>query len=121
MVGSKARSASTTHCWNRSKAARSPGVACLTISFMESECLSAGSIGGILRAMRAFISIAFLTLVYLAANPPAAANAAESASPVGVWKTFDDKQGKARAICRLYEPNGNLFGPAKHSFTPATL
>src|SRR5260221_9139805 len=48
---------------------------------------SAGWIGGILRGMRAFISIAILSLVYLAANPPAAADAAQSASPLGVWKT----------------------------------
>src|ERR1700681_2893161 len=81
---------------------------------------SAGLIGGILRDMRAFISIAFLSLVYLAANPSAAANAAESASPVGVWKTFDDKTGKARAIVRIYEQDGKLFGRIEQSFTPGS-
>jgi uncharacterized protein (DUF2147 family) len=70
--------------------------------------------------MRAFISIALLSLVYLAANPPAAANAAESASPVGAWRTFDDKTGKARAIVRIYEQDGKLFGRIEQSFTPGS-
>jgi uncharacterized protein (DUF2147 family) len=68
--------------------------------------------------MRAFISIAILSLVCLAANPPAAAAAAESASPVGLWKTFDDKTGKPRAIVRIYEQGGKLFGRIEQSFTP---
>jgi uncharacterized protein (DUF2147 family) len=70
--------------------------------------------------MRAFISIAFLTLAYLVANQPEASNAAESASPVGVWKTFDDKTGKARAIVRIYEQDGKLFGRIEQSFTPGS-
>jgi len=68
--------------------------------------------------MRALISIAILSLVYLAANPPAAADAAQAASPLGVWKTFDDKTGKARAIVRIYEQDGKLFGRIEQSFTP---
>jgi len=89
---------------------------------MESACLPPG--GGILRAMRAFIGIACLSLVYLAvsphaiASPPPTAAAAAGISPVGVWKTFDDKTGKARAIVRIYEQDGMLFGRIEQSFTP---
>ena len=73
--------------------------------------------------MRAFIGIAFLSLilpglVFLSTNPAAAAATAESISPVGVWKTFDDKTGKARAIVRIYEQDGKLFGRIEQSFTP---
>jgi uncharacterized protein (DUF2147 family) len=68
--------------------------------------------------MRTFISIACLSLVYLAAYPPAAAYAAESVSPVGLWKTFDDKTREARAIVRIYEQDGKLFGRIEQSFTP---
>jgi uncharacterized protein (DUF2147 family) len=76
------------------------------------------SIGAILRGMRVFITIASLSLVYLAAYPPTAAYALESTSPVGIWKTFDDKTGKPRAIVRIYEQDGRLFGRIEQSFTP---
>jgi uncharacterized protein (DUF2147 family) len=68
--------------------------------------------------MRAFISIACLSVVFLIAYPPAAAHAAEPASPVGLWKTFDDKTAKAKAIVRIYEQDGKLFGRIEQSFTP---
>ena len=38
---------------------------------------------------------------------------------MGVWKTFDDKTGKARAIVRIYEQDGRLFGKIERSMTPA--
>jgi len=68
--------------------------------------------------MRTFISIACLSLIYFAANPLLAADAAASASPVGLWKTFDDKTGNARALVRIYEQDGKLFGRIEQSFTP---
>jgi uncharacterized protein (DUF2147 family) len=39
-------------------------------------------------------------------------------SPIGVWKTFDDKTGKARGIVRIYPQDGKLFGRIEQSFTP---
>ncbi len=36
--------------------------------------------------------------------------AAESDSPVGKWKTFDDKTGRAKSIVRIREENGELTG-----------
>jgi uncharacterized protein (DUF2147 family) len=44
--------------------------------------------------------------------------AAESSSPVGEWKTFDDKTGKARAIVHIYEQDGKLFGKIERSLVP---
>jgi uncharacterized protein (DUF2147 family) len=39
-------------------------------------------------------------------------------SPVGAWQTFDDKTGQARAIVRIYEQDGQLFGKIERSLTP---
>ncbi len=44
--------------------------------------------------------------------------AADSASPVGVWRTFDDKTGAARGLVRIYQQDGKLFGRLEQSFTP---
>src|SRR2546423_15446221 len=67
--------------------------------------------------MRAFISITGLILVCLCAYHAPAAVAADSTSPVGLWKTFDDKTGMARAMVRIYEQDGKLFGRIEQSFT----
>jgi uncharacterized protein (DUF2147 family) len=53
-----------------------------------------------------------------AAADPGAAVAAASDSPIGLWKTVDDKTGKPRAIVRIYEQDGRLFGKIESSFTP---
>jgi uncharacterized protein (DUF2147 family) len=68
--------------------------------------------------MYAHIRFAILSLVLLAAAPPMAAFGSDSTSPVGVWKTFDDKSGNARAIVRIYEQDGKLFGRIEQSFVP---
>lgn len=34
----------------------------------------------------------------------------EGASPVGLWRTIDDATGKPRALVRIYEQDGRLFG-----------
>ncbi len=31
-------------------------------------------------------------------------------SPVGYWKTIDDKTGKPKAVVEIYEENGKLYG-----------
>ena len=31
------------------------------------------------------------------------------ASPVGVWKTIDDKSGKAKSYVEIYKKDGKLF------------
>lgn len=40
-------------------------------------------------------------------------------SPVGLWKTVDDKTHKPRGLVRLYEQNGAFFGKIEASFDPA--
>lgn len=64
-------------------------------------------------------SLAMLLIAALHVAPvPAAEAAAGSSSPIGLWKTFDDKTGNARAIVRIYEQAGKLFGRIERSFTP---
>ncbi len=62
--------------------------------------------------------VAYSADYYFYAPPAAGEHAAESSSPLGVWKTFDDKTGNARAIVRIYEKEGQLFGKIEQSFTP---
>jgi uncharacterized protein (DUF2147 family) len=60
-----------------------------------------------------------LALAALPSPPAAAAETAAAAdSPIGLWKTVDDKTGAARAIVRIYEQDGRLFGKIEGSFTP---
>jgi uncharacterized protein (DUF2147 family) len=47
-----------------------------------------------------------------------AAHAAGSQSPLGLWKTFDDKTGMERALVRIYLQDGKYFGRIEQSFTP---
>jgi uncharacterized protein (DUF2147 family) len=76
--------------------------------------------------MRSTIRLASLTvsigLLFAALVPPptAAADgaAADAGSPIGLWKTIDDKTGAARAIVRIYEQDGRLFGKIERSFKP---
>lgn len=41
-----------------------------------------------------------------------------ASSPVGLWKTYDDKTGEARALVRIYGRDGRLFGRIEKTFTP---
>jgi uncharacterized protein (DUF2147 family) len=69
--------------------------------------------------MYAHTRIAILSVVLLAAIPMGAFGS-EPTSPIGAWKTFDDKTGNARAIVRIYEQDGKLFGRIEQSFTPGS-
>ncbi len=68
--------------------------------------------------MKASIRIALLCFPLFAAVQPGALHAADSSSPIGRWKTFDDKTGQARGIVRIYEQDGKFFGQLEQSFTP---
>lgn len=46
---------------------------------------------------------------------------AQQLTPVGDWKTVDDKTGKPRAIVRIYENNGELFGRIEKILDPARV
>jgi len=41
-------------------------------------------------------------------------------TPVGAWRTVDDKTGKPRSIVRIYEENGRIFGRVEASLNPQT-
>ncbi len=68
--------------------------------------------------MSRFLLKASLALAWVAALQGALVSAADLGSPLGLWKTFDDKTGSARAIVRIYEQDGKLFGRIESSFAP---
>ena len=60
-----------------------------------------------------------LAALVLALLPLASAQAAtDPNSPVGLWKTIDDKTGNAKALVRIYEEGGKLFGKVVSTLAP---
>jgi uncharacterized protein (DUF2147 family) len=43
---------------------------------------------------------------------------ASEPTPTGLWRTIDDKTGKARGSVRVYESNGEIFGRIESSVDP---
>jgi uncharacterized protein (DUF2147 family) len=43
----------------------------------------------------------------------------QAETPVGLWKTVDDRTGKPRGIVRIYEESGKYFGKVEGSLDPA--
>jgi uncharacterized protein (DUF2147 family) len=70
--------------------------------------------------MKAFNFPAVLVLfsLALAALPNISSHAADLQSPIGLWKTFDDKTGMPRAMVRIYVQDGKYFGRIEQSLTP---
>jgi len=69
--------------------------------------------------MKAIVRPVTLLLLFALASAPALlAYAAGAPSPLGLWKTFDDKTGKPRALVRIYLQDGKYFGKIEQSFTP---
>ncbi|MEP6883662.1 MAG: DUF2147 domain-containing protein [Gammaproteobacteria bacterium] len=67
----------------------------------------------------AFRFLAALLLGFaLLAGLPASGYAAGSQSPLGLWKTFDDKTGMPRALVRIYLQDEKYFGRIEQTFTP---
>jgi uncharacterized protein (DUF2147 family) len=62
--------------------------------------------------------VTLLLLFALGTAPAFMAYAAGAPSPLGLWKTFDDKTGKPRALVRIYMQDGKYFGKIEQSFTP---
>jgi uncharacterized protein (DUF2147 family) len=46
---------------------------------------------------------------------------ASETSPVGFWRTVDDKTHKPRGIVRIYEENNQFFGKIETSFDPEEM
>jgi uncharacterized protein (DUF2147 family) len=59
---------------------------------------------------------ALWSLVLLYAIASTASRPDDSMSPIGLWKTFDDATGRARALVRIYEQDGKLFGRIEKAF-----
>jgi uncharacterized protein (DUF2147 family) len=70
--------------------------------------------------MKASVLIATLALFtfMLAGVPAATSPAADAQSPLGLWKTVDDKTGMPRAMVRIYLQDGKYFGRIEQSFAP---
>jgi uncharacterized protein (DUF2147 family) len=66
----------------------------------------------ILRVLPALLACALLDA------PAVTTHAAGSQSPIGLWKTFDDKTGKPGSLVRIYPQDGKYFGRIEQSFTP---
>jgi uncharacterized protein (DUF2147 family) len=43
---------------------------------------------------------------------------ADPTSPIGLWKTVDDKTGAPKGLVRIYERDGKYFGRLEESFKP---
>jgi uncharacterized protein (DUF2147 family) len=61
---------------------------------------------------------ALLMAAAIAMCAVAGAHAADLSSPVGLWKTVDDKTGKPRAMVRIYLQDAKYFARIEQSFTP---
>ncbi|WP_338845807.1 DUF2147 domain-containing protein [Massilia sp. W12] len=57
-----------------------------------------------------------ITTLAAALLTPLAPALANDASPVGLWKTIDDKSGKPRSLVRITESNGVLSGKIEKLF-----
>ena len=44
----------------------------------------------------------------------------DGGSPVGLWRTIDDTTGKPRALVRVFEKDGLIFGRVEKGLTPPT-
>lgn len=66
-------------------------------------------------SMRALLTLLALTApaVAHAQTPPA------SSSPVGLWRTVDDKTGRESGAVRIFERNGVLYGTVERITDPA--
>jgi len=62
-------------------------------------------------------TLALFTAVF-AGMPAAASRAADAQSPLGLWRTVDDKTGMPRAMVRIYLQDGKYFGRIEQSFAP---
>ena len=70
--------------------------------------------------MKTIIFAAMIALVMLgfAGIPATSAQAADPQSPIGLWKTVDDKTGVPRAMVRIFVQDGKYFGRIEQSFKP---
>ena len=58
-------------------------------------------------------------MLALAVAWPCVAGAADLGSPVGLWRTVDDKTGAERSDVRIYEQDGKFYGRVERILDPA--
>ncbi len=58
-------------------------------------------------------------IAFMFALGASAAAAADPASPVGLWRTFDDQTGKPRGLIRIVERDGVYSGRIERGLAPA--
>ncbi len=68
--------------------------------------------------MRSILCGCCLLFPVLLVAVPARAEDATDATPVGKWKTIDDKSGKAKSIVEIWEDGGRLFGKVDQLLDP---
>jgi uncharacterized protein (DUF2147 family) len=57
-------------------------------------------------------------LLLLSMQPLQHVHADEQVSLTGLWETYDDHTGKARAVVRIYAEQGQFFGRIEKTFVP---
>jgi uncharacterized protein (DUF2147 family) len=68
--------------------------------------------------MKSLAFAATLALSVFAGMPAGTSHAADLQSPIGLWKTVDDKTEMPRALVRVYLQDGKYFAKIERSFTP---
>jgi len=64
-------------------------------------------------------SLGACALLGLALFGLSASDRSAGQTPVGLWRTVDDKTGQPRSIVRIWEENGHFFGRVEQSLNPA--
>lgn len=64
--------------------------------------------------MRRLVALATAALLLTTAH---AQTSDKSSSPIGLWRTIDDKTGQPRGIVRVYQADGGYFARIERSLT----
>jgi uncharacterized protein (DUF2147 family) len=64
--------------------------------------------------MRRFVALVTAALLQTTAH---AQSTDRGSSPIGLWRTIDDKTGQPRGIVRVYQADGGYFARIERSFT----
>ena len=73
---------------------------------------------------RSLVGAALMLMLPGPSRAFAQSSGAPAASPVGLWRTFDDKTGddktgKEKGLVRIYEANGLIYGDVEGTVDPA--
>jgi uncharacterized protein (DUF2147 family) len=68
--------------------------------------------------MNVYLRLAFAVIALSVTALTGIAAPIDLSSPVGTWKTFDDKTGKPQSVVRIYEEEGKLLARLEKILTP---